>query len=86
MTMRERATEILDGLKVMAWILRPERCVIAIEDNKPEALAAMRTAAAGTQTEVVAIPTKYPSGGEKQLVQILTGLEVPHGGFRPTSE
>lgn len=81
MTMRERATEILDGLKVMAWILRPERCVIAIEDNKPEALAAMQTAAEGTQTEIVAIPTKYPSGGEKQLVEILTGLEVPHGGI-----
>lgn len=81
MAMRERAHEIQQGLKVMAWILRPERVVIAIEDNKPEAIAAVREAAQGTQTEVVVIPTKYPSGGEKQLIQILTGMEVPSGGI-----
>lgn len=81
MTMRERADEIASGLRIMAWILRPERCVIAVEDNKPEAIAALRKAAEGTQTEVVVIPTKYPSGGEKQLVQILTGMEVPSGGI-----
>ncbi|WP_328185490.1 electron transport complex subunit RsxC [Marinobacter sp. OP 3.4] len=81
MAMRERSHEIQQGLKVMAWILRPERVVIAIEDNKPEAIAAVRKAAEGTQTEVVVIPTKYPSGGEKQLIQILTGMEVPSGGI-----
>ncbi|MEX2473988.1 electron transport complex subunit RsxC [Marinobacter sp.] len=81
MTMRERAGEIVDGLKIMAWILRPERCVVALEDNKPEAITAMRTAAEGTQIEVVGVPTKYPSGGEKQLIQILTGMEVPSGGI-----
>lgn len=81
MAMRERADEIQGGIKVMSWILRPERCVIAIEDNKPEAIDAMRKAAEGTQTEVVVIPTKYPSGGEKQLIQILTGMEVPSGGI-----
>jgi len=81
MTMRERATEVVNGLKVMAWILRPSRCVVGIEDNKPEAIAAMREAIQGTQIEIAVIPTKYPSGGEKQLVQILTGLEVPSGGI-----
>lgn len=81
MAMREKADEILAGLRVMAWILRPERCVIAVEDNKPEAVAALRKAAEGTQTEIVVIPTKYPSGGEKQLIQILTGMEVPSGGI-----
>lgn len=81
MAMRERADEVIAGLRVMAWILRPERCVVAIENNKPEAIAAIRKAAEGTQTEIVAIPTKYPSGGEKQLVHILTGMEVPHGGI-----
>lgn len=81
MSMREKADEILDGLRIMAWILRPERCVIAVEDNKPEAIAALRKAAEGTQTEIAVIPTKYPSGGEKQLVQILTGMEVPSGGI-----
>lgn len=81
MTMREHATEVVNGLKVMAWILRPSRCVVGIEDNKPEAIAAMREAVQGTQIEIAVIPTKYPSGGEKQLVQILTGLEVPSGGI-----
>lgn len=81
MTMRERAEEVLAGFKVMAWLLRPERCVIGIEDNKPEAIAALRAATEGTQIELAVIPTKYPSGGEKQLIQILTGMEVPSGGI-----
>lgn len=81
MTMREHAAEVVNGLKVMAWILRPSRCVVGIEDNKPEAIAAMREAVQGTQIEIAVIPTKYPSGGEKQLIQILTGLEVPSGGI-----
>ena len=81
MTMREHATEVVAGMKVMAWILRPSRCVIGIEDNKPQAIAAMRDAVQGTQIEIAVVPTKYPSGGEKQLIQILTGLEVPSGGI-----
>lgn len=81
MTMRERADAVIAGLKVMAWILRPERCVIGIEDNKPEAASALREAIRGTQIEMAIIPTKYPSGGEKQLIQILTGMEVPSGGI-----
>ncbi|MEE2763638.1 MAG: electron transport complex subunit RsxC [Pseudomonadota bacterium] len=81
MTMRERADDIVAGLKIMAWILRPGRCIIGIEDNKPEAVEALRTAIEGTQIELAVIPTKYPSGGEKQLIQILTGMEVPSGGI-----
>ncbi len=79
--MRERAAEVVEGLNIMAWLLGPELCVIAVEDNKPEAIAALRSAAGDTLIEVVTIPTKYPSGGEKQLIQIVTGLEVPHGGI-----
>ncbi|QSP94236.1 electron transport complex subunit RsxC [Marinobacter salinisoli] len=81
MTMREKAAEVVAGMKVMAWLLRPERCVIAIEDNKPEAIDAINTAIQGTQIELAVIPTKYPSGGEKQLIHILTGMEVPSGGI-----
>ena len=81
MAMRERADEVVSGLRIMAWILRPERCVIAVEDNKPDAIQALRKATEGTQTEVAVIPTKYPSGGEKQLIRILTGMEVPSGGI-----
>ncbi|WP_250654744.1 electron transport complex subunit RsxC [Alkalimarinus coralli] len=77
--MRERAEEIILGLEIMAYILQPGECLIGVEDNKPEAIAALREAAKETQVEVVSIPTKYPSGGEKQIIKILTDKEVPHG-------
>ncbi|MEX0605166.1 electron transport complex subunit RsxC [Marinobacter sp.] len=79
--MRERAAEVVEGLNIMAWLLEPAHCVIAVEDNKPEAIAALSSAAQDTLIEVVAIRTRYPSGGEKQLIQIITGEEVPHGGI-----
>jgi electron transport complex protein RnfC len=61
---------------VTCW--RPE-VLIGIEDNKPEAVAAMhgRGPAPGEITEVVAVPTRYPAGGAKQLIRVLTGKEVP---------
>ncbi len=79
MLMRERAPQIVRGIEIMAHLLAPEECIIGIEDNKPEAIAALKQATAHTGIEVVVIPTKYPSGGEKQLIRILTGKEVPHG-------
>jgi len=79
--MRERAEEVILGFEIMAYILQPGECLIGIEDNKPEAIEALREAAKETQIEVVVIPTKYPSGGEKQLIKILTGKEVPHGSI-----
>lgn len=78
--MREHAEEIIKGALLMAKIIgHPKTILVGIEDNKPEAIAAMQAAAEGTEVEVVAFPTKYPSGGEKQLIQILTGKEVPSG-------
>ena len=79
--MRERAGEIIAGLQIMARVLNPAQCLIGIEDNKPEAIQAMTEACRGSDIEVVTIPTRYPSGGEKQLIRILTGREVPHGGL-----
>ncbi|MFT7561931.1 MAG: electron transport complex protein RnfC [Flavobacteriales bacterium] len=58
---------------------RPKNVIIGIEDNKPEAIAAMQAAAENSLVEIISFPTKYPSGGEKQLIQILTGKEVPQG-------
>ena len=81
MTMRHRAPQIVAGIEVLMHILKPAQVLIGIEDNKPEAIAAMRAAAEQHPMQVVAIPTKYPSGGEKQLIQILTGKEVPSGGL-----
>lgn len=79
--MRERASAVIAGLEIMAWLVQPGRCLIGIEDNKPEAIAALESATSGTDIDIVVIPTRYPSGGEKQLIQILTGREVPHGGI-----
>ncbi len=82
MLMREYADEIILGIQLFDHILDDApNVLIGIEDNKPEAIEALKQAAAGTNIEVVVIPTKYPSGGEKQLIQILTGREVPSGGL-----
>ncbi|MHB1592437.1 MAG: electron transport complex subunit RsxC, partial [Sulfuricella sp.] len=77
--MRERAAEIVAGIKIMAYLMQPEQVLIGIEDNKPEAITAMRSACQGTNFEVIEVPTLYPSGGEKQLIKLLTGKEVPSG-------
>lgn len=81
MLMRERADEIVRGIEIMQYLLGAERCIVGIEDNKPEAAAAMRAACAKSTLEigVVAVPTLYPGGGAKQLIKVLTGLEVPSG-------
>ena len=82
MLMRHYAAEVIRGVGYLQRILQPQTTLIGIEDNKPEAIAAMTTALAQVgkiDAEIVSIPTIYPSGGEKQLIQILTGREVPHG-------
>ena len=84
--MRERAGIIMKGTVIMREILSAGQVLIGIEDNKPEAIAAMEIAAqAANQTagdsaiRVVSVPTRYPAGGAKQLIRVLTGIEVPHG-------
>ena len=79
--MRERAAELVAGIEILEYLIQPQEVLIGIEDNKPEAIAAVR-AAIGERAYVLKVfPTKYPSGGEKQLIQILTGEEVPSGGL-----
>ena len=78
--MQSKAEEIIAGVKVLARILdNPKNVLIGVEDNKAKAFEALEDAAANTDFEVIEFPTKYPSGGEKQLIQILTGKEVPSG-------
>jgi electron transport complex protein RnfC len=83
MLMRERALEAIRGIQILMKLTSADKCLIGIEDNKPEAIKAMEEALHKMHGEhhitVVTIPTKYPSGGEKQLIQILTGKEVPNG-------
>jgi len=77
--MRERAEDIVRGAGIFRDLLGPQRVLIGIEDNKPLAVAAMREAveACGENFAVVAVPTRYPAGGAKQLIRVLTGKEVP---------
>ncbi|MEH6582416.1 MAG: electron transport complex subunit RsxC [Halioglobus sp.] len=79
--MRERADQIIAGAKILTHLIGPQETLIGVEDNKPEGLASLRAAAEGSGIEVVSFPTKYPSGGEKQLIEILTGKQVPSGGL-----
>ena len=86
MLMRERASAILLGAEILQYILGATNCLIGIENNKPEAIAAMSAALSKRghehqhgDMEIVVFPTVYPSGGERQLIQILTGQEVPSG-------
>ncbi|MFT6247098.1 MAG: electron transport complex protein RnfC [Cognaticolwellia sp.] len=77
---QEHSPTILDGIKIIDHLLSPKNILIGIEDNKPKAIDALQKATANIDhIQVCVIPTKYPSGGEKQLIQILTGQEVPSG-------
>ena len=79
--MQDYAAEVLEGSRILAWVLQAEQVLIGIEDNKPEAIAALKQALGSERDlQIRVIPTKYPSGGAKQLTRILTGKEVPHGG------
>ncbi len=79
--MRERPAQIVEGAKILGHMISPGEIVIGVEDNKPEAIAALRAAAADSDIEIAVFPTKYPSGGERQLIEILTGKQVPSGGL-----
>jgi electron transport complex protein RnfC len=88
MLMQVRANELVSGTLLLSHILHhPKNLLIGIEDNKPKAIAAIKAAVAGAiathpeaaNIQVVVFPTKYPSGGAKQIIQILTGREIPSG-------
>ncbi len=103
MLMRERAEQIISGIKIAQKILKPKSVIIGVEDNKTEAIKILKKALAkengdkssgirrvwplansttfyeNLQISLAVVPTKYPTGGEKQLIQVLTGVEVPSG-------
>lgn len=82
--MRDRADEVVAGIAIVQHTVTPQHTLIGIEDNKPDSISAMRAAvsAAGLEnTEVVVVPTRYPTGGEKQLIRVLTGKLVPSNGL-----
>ena len=80
--MQDFPERVLDGARILLHLLGAQECLIGVEDNKPMAIQALRKHIQGGEPiEVVRIPTRYPSGGEKQLIRILTGQEVPSSGF-----
>jgi len=84
MLMRENAAEIVAGALLLTDVLEAPRCIIAIERDKPQAMEAIEAAAEAVgdaRLKLAEVPTIYPAGGEKQLVELLTGEEVPSGRY-----
>lgn len=84
MLMRTQACRVMEGIKIALHVTGAKRCLVGIEDNKPEAIARMQESLRLSDmptTEIVVLPTKYPTGGEKQLIQLLTGKQVPSNGI-----
>ncbi|AND84564.1 electron transport complex subunit RsxC [Clostridium tyrobutyricum] len=80
--MIEYQDKITTGVKIVMKILKPEKCYIGIENNKPDSIKSMKqTFSDISNVQVVSLPTKYPQGAEKMLIKVLTGREVPSGGL-----
>jgi electron transport complex protein RnfC len=82
--LQERAAEVIEGVRILCHIVKPATCVIAIEDDMPEAGKALRAALLAVNESairLVEVPAIYPTGGERQLIRVLTGREVPSQGL-----
>ena len=83
--LRTNPQQVLEGMMILDGILRPNRVVLAVEDNKAQAIETLRGFAAQfPKIEIKVLPTRYPQGSEKQLIQAVTGRQVP-GGKLPVS-
>ena len=72
--------QVLDGMMILEGLLHPQRVVLAVEDNKAEAITKLKSLSADyPKIEIRVLPTRYPQGSEKQLVQAVTGREVLPG-------
>ncbi len=80
--LRTSPRQVLDGMMILSHLLSPKRTVLAIEDNKKEAIRKLKLIKLEyPSVELVVLPTRYPQGGEKQLIQAVTGQQVPPGGL-----
>jgi electron transport complex protein RnfC len=76
--MRDFAADVIDGVRIMLHATGAREALVGIEDNKPEAIAAMRRAAAPfPEIRLRPVPSRYPMGSDRQLIETLTGKEVP---------
>lgn len=78
---REMPRELISGIQIIMRILGLSEAHIGIEDNKPEAIRALKANVADSGVIVDILPAKYPQGAEKQLIQAITGRQVPSGGL-----
>ncbi|RRJ82910.1 electron transport complex subunit RsxC [Aestuariirhabdus litorea] len=79
--MRERGQQIVTGVALMLRCLEARRALILVEDNKEEALATLRTLCREQpQITTLSVPTRYPQGSQKQMIQSVLGREIPAGG------
>lgn len=78
MLMRERADEIIKGIEIVNYLLGAEKCVIGIEDNKPQAASTMTAACQSKAVSVKVVPTLYPSGDARRLIHLLLNVEIPN--------
>ncbi|WP_066644972.1 electron transport complex subunit RsxC [Christensenella timonensis] len=79
--MTECPKRIIYGVKILMRALDVKKAIIGIEDNKPEAIGKMSAAIDTHAIRVAVVPTKYPQGSEKQLINSITGRVVPAGGL-----
>ena len=82
--LRTEPEKVIAGMQILYRILKPNRVVLAVEDNKTEAIDKILNSNlladfADTPIELAILPTRYPQGSEKQLIQAVTGRQVPPG-------
>ena len=78
---RERADDVVKGAEILQRVCSAKRCIIAIEDKKTDALQQLLAAVKNSGAELITVSTKYPIGGEKQLIQAVSGKQVPSGEY-----
>ena len=78
MLMRERADQVVKGIEIIQHLLGAEKCIIGIEDNKPQAAGAMSAACNIKAMQVKIVPTLYPSGDARRLIHLLLDVEIPN--------
>lgn len=85
MMLRTNPDQVIEGMKIIAQVVNPKRMVLAIEDNKKEAIEVLKKLLAKEdKIELRVLPTRYPQGAERQLVQAVTGKEIVPGELPPT--
>ena len=80
--LRTNPEQVLEGMTILRHVLNPNRVVLAVEDNKAEAIEKLNALLKDyPHIELVVLPTRYPQGAEKQLIYSITKREVPSGGL-----